>query len=60
MGELFAGAGSCFSPIKVIQGTVNGITFTSKEFTGTMDSRKFWDDLSALAKKTGYYIELRY
>lgn len=54
----FAAAGSCSAPEKVIRGTVNGITFTSPEFTGTMDGQKFWDDLRAYAKSINAYVVL--
>lgn len=54
----FAASGSCSAPEKVIEGTVNGVTFTSKEFTGTMDSQKFWDDLSAYAKSINSFVIL--
>ena len=37
-----------------------GITFVSKEFTGTMDSQKFWDDLANFAKQKRRYIYLVY
>lgn len=60
MDKLFAASGSCFAPTKVVKGNVNGITFTSKEFTGTMDSQKFWDDLRKYAKRNNAYVELRY
>lgn len=58
MKNIFAAAGSCFSPEKVIKGRVEGITFTSPEFTGTMDGQKFWDDLAAYAKQIQAYIVL--
>ncbi len=58
--KLFASSGSCFAPVKIIKGIVNGITFTSNEFTGTMDSQKFWDDLGRYAKSTSCFVELRY
>jgi len=54
----FAAAGSCSAPEKIIKGTVNGITFTSKEFTGTMDSQRFWDGLSAYAKSINAFVVL--
>lgn len=56
--EQFAAAGSCLAPQKIIKGTVKGITFTSPEFTGTMDSQKFWDNLAAYAKQIGAYVVL--
>lgn len=58
--RLFAASGSCFAPVKIITGTVSGITFKSESFTGTMDSQKFWDDLAAYAKQINAYVELRY
>lgn len=62
--QQFAASGSCFSPVKEIYGTVEGITFTSKEtskeFTGTMDSQKFWDDLASYAKEINRYVRLMY
>lgn len=56
--DQFAAAGSCSAPEKVIKGTVEGITFTSPEFTGTMDSQKFWDDLRAYAKSCNAFVVL--
>ena len=56
----FAASGSCFAEAEEIHGTVKGITFTSKLFTGTMDSQKFWDDLAALAKARNKFIRLMY
>lgn len=58
--RIFAASGSCFAPTKKINGKVNGITFTSKEFTGTMDSQKFWEDLNIFAKNNNAFIELHY
>ena len=60
MARVFASSGSCLAPTKIIKGKVNGITFTSSEFTGTMDSQKFWDDLRDYAKNIGCFVELRY
>ena len=59
-GQLFASSGSCSNPIKEVYGKVDGITFTSNEFTGTKDSQKFWDDLREYAKSINMFIELRY
>ena len=56
----FAASGSCFSPEKIIKGKVNGITFISNEFTGTMNSQKFWDDLKAFAKMKNAFVKLMY
>jgi hypothetical protein len=58
--RVFASAGSCHNRdnIKHIPGKVNGITFTSEEFTGTMDSQKFWDNLMDFAKSQNAFIEL--
>lgn len=56
--EQFAAAGSCSAPEKIILGAVNGLTFTSEEFTGTMDSQKFWDDLMAYAKSVNAFVVL--
>lgn len=53
-----AAAGSCSAPDKIIKGTVNGTTFTSPEFTGTMDDQKFWDDLRAYAKSINSFVVL--
>jgi len=58
--RIFASGGSCSAEIKQIKGVVSGITFTSKEFTGTMDSQKFWDDLREFAKSKKAFIELVY
>lgn len=56
----FAASGSCFSHEMIIKGKVNGITFISNEFTGTMNSNKFWDDLRAFAKSKNALIKLMY
>lgn len=58
--EIFASAGSVKNEEKKIFGKKNGITFESREFSGTMDSQSFWDSLSALAKKEKKYIVLMY
>ena len=58
--ELFAASGSSGDEEETIVGRVEGITFVSDEFTGTMDSQKFWDDLRSFAKKKGKYIKLCY
>lgn len=58
MRNTFASSGSCIAPPKVIRGQVEGITFTSPEFTGIMDSQKFWDDLAAYAKRSNAFIIL--
>lgn len=60
MERVFASSGSCSAPTKIIKGKVNGTTFTSSEFTGTMDSQKFWDDLRDYAKNIGCFVELIY
>ena len=60
MSRLFASSGSCLKPTKVIKGKVDGITFISNEFTGTMDSQKFWNDLRDYAHSIDAYVELRY
>ena len=64
MGHLterqFAASGSCNHPILNIYGEVNGTTFTSEEFTGTMDSQKFWDDLAAYAASIRAFVRLLY
>lgn len=58
--EIFASAGSVKNETKKIIGKKNGITFESREFSGTMDSQFFWNSLSALAKKEKKYIVLMY
>lgn len=60
--EVFASAGSCrnWDNIKQVLGEVRDTTFTSKEFTGTMDSQKFWDDLMNYARLQDAFIELVY
>lgn len=58
--RVFAASGSCICPVKEIHGTVTGITFTSDEFSGTMDNQKFWDRLRAYAKAINKYVELVY
>jgi len=60
MSNLFASSGSCSAPTKIIKGKVDGITFTSNEFTGIMDSQKFWDNLRDYARSIGCFVELRY
>lgn len=60
MERVFASSSSCSAPTKIIKGKVNGTTFTSSEFTGTMDSQKFWDDLRDYAKNIGCFVELIY
>ena len=60
MNRLFASSGSCLAPVKIIKGKVDGITFTSSEFTGTMDNQNFWNDLRNYAKSIGCFVELRY
>lgn len=60
MSRLFASGGSCLNPIKIIKGRVEGITFISNEFTGTMNSQKFWNDLKDYANNINAYVELRY
>lgn len=61
MIKIFAASGSCFNPDKIIKGKViNKITFVSKEFSGTKDSQKFWDELRLLAKAEQAYIILTY
>ena len=59
--RIFASCGSCFAPVKQIKGTVvNEITFISEEFTGTMNSQNFWDNLRTFAKSENAFIELVY
>lgn len=58
--KMFASSGSCSAKTKKIKGIVKGTTFISNDFTGTMDSQKFWDDLRAFAKKENAFIELVY
>lgn len=60
--RIFASAGSShnWDNVRQIPGRVKGITFTSKEFTGTMDSQKFWDDLMNYARLQDAFIELVY
>lgn len=56
----FAASGSCFASEMIIKGKVKGITFISNEFTGTMNSQKFWDDLRTFAKRKNAYVKLMY
>lgn len=58
--NVFAASGSCFDPEMYIKGQKKGSTFVSKEFTGIMDSQKFWDDLANFAKQKRCYIYLVY
>lgn len=61
MYKQFAASGSCHDKEEIIFGRVeNQITFTSDEFTGTMNSQKFWDDLAAFARRKNRYIVLVY
>lgn len=60
MSRLFASSGSCLKPTRVIKGKVEGTTFISNEFTGTMNSQKFWNDLRDYAHKIDSFVELRY
>lgn len=57
----FAASGSCAAKEKIIIGKViDGITFVSDEFTGTMNSQKFWDDLRMYAHRNNAFIYLMY
>ena len=58
MKRLFASSGSCFKDGYKVYGKLNGIQFTSDEFSGTMNGPKFWEDLSAFAKAKDKYVEL--
>lgn len=58
--NIFASAGSCQNEVFKVYGTVNGITFTSDCFTGTMNSQKFWDDLKEYAKAINKFVVLIY
>lgn len=57
----FAASGECGAEEKNIIGKViDDITFVSNEFTGTMNSQKFWDDLRMYAHKNNAFIKLMY
>jgi len=56
----FAASGSVFNPEKTIVGSVDGITFKSREFCGTMNSQSFWDRLSEYARTNNVYVRLVY
>jgi hypothetical protein len=58
MKRIFASSGSCFKDVYKVYGKSKGIQFTSKEFSGTMDGPKFWEDLAAFAKAKDKYVEL--
>lgn len=58
--EQFAASGSCFNEELEIVGKLNGITFISEEFTGTMDSQLFWDKLREFARNKGKFVKLMY
>lgn len=58
--KMFAASGSCSDEELEIVGKVNGITFISEEFTGTMDSQLFWDKLSEFARNKGKFVKLMY
>lgn len=49
--KIFAASGSCMAETKRIKGKATGTTFTSAEFTGTMNSQLFWDRLTQYAKE---------
>ena len=58
----FAASGSCSAPVREIRGSVSrdGLTYSSPEFSGTMDGQAFWDNLSAYAKEKGVFVRLMY
>ena len=57
----FAASGSCMAKKKIIVGKViDDITFVSNEFTGTMNSQKFWDNLRMYAHRNNAFIVLMY
>ena len=56
--KIFAQSGSCLAEPKIINGKIEGLTFTSEEFTGTMDSQRFWDNLMKFAKTEDKFIIL--
>ena len=57
----FAAAGSCSATEKIIVGkVVDKNTFISEEFTGKMNSQKFWDDLREYAKINNCFVKLMY
>lgn len=59
--QQFAASGSCIAKEKIIIGKViDDITFVSDEFTGTMNSQKFWDDLRMYARRNNAFIYLMY
>jgi hypothetical protein len=58
--KVFASSGSCFDDELVINGTVDNITFKSSQFSGIMNSQKFWDDLSSFAKSIKKFVILKY
>lgn len=58
--KLFAASGKCSDDELVINGTVDSLTFKSSQFSGTMDSQKFWDDLLSFAKSVKKFVILKY
>lgn len=57
----FAASGSCSAKEKIVIGKViDNIAFVSDEFTGTMNSQKFWDDLRTYANKNNAFVRLMY
>lgn len=59
-GNIFASSGSCHAPELYIKGKVKGITFTSEEFTGTMDGQEFWNRLREFAHSKNAFVYLMY
>ena len=57
---LFAASGSASDPEKTIVGNVNGITFESREFCGSMNGQAFWDRLAEYARVNNVYVRLVY
>lgn len=60
--KIFAQSGSAenWNNTKQIKGKVQGITFISEEFTGTMDGQNFWDSLADIARRENKFIQLVY
>lgn len=56
----FASSGSCSKEELRIKGKVSGTKFISKEFSGDLVDRDFWERLSKFAEKIDKFVELIY
>lgn len=58
--KMFASCGSCFLPVKEINGIVEGTLFISDCFCADICSSDFWEKLKEFSKKEKSFIELVY